>query len=91
MPTAGSPATGSSTTGLSTAAAAVAPAAGRRAEAAERARDVDPAVLKEIVRAGFARHFAPTAVGGTAGSFTELVEAVEVIAGSARPVPGAPR
>ncbi|WP_069764409.1 hydrolase [Streptomyces sp. LUP47B] len=81
MPTAGSPAIGSSTTGLSTAAAAVALAAGRRAEAAERARDVDPAVLKEIVRAGFARHFAPAAVGGTAGSFTELVEAVEEIAG----------
>ncbi|MDH6584258.1 alkylation response protein AidB-like acyl-CoA dehydrogenase [Streptomyces sp. SAI-133] len=96
MPTAGSstavaatlPATGATTgdaavvsAGLPTAAAALAPFAGRRAEAAERARDVEPAVLAEIVRAGFARHFVPAAVGGTAGSFTDLVEAVEVIAG----------
>ncbi|WUH94328.1 hydrolase [Streptomyces sp. NBC_00433] len=68
------------TAGLFTAAAALAPAAGRRAEAAERVREVDAAVMGEIVRAGFARHFAPAAVGGAAGTFTELVDAVEVIA-----------
>ncbi|MEW1779830.1 hydrolase [Streptomyces sp. NPDC086777] len=68
------------TAGLYTAATAIAATAGRRAEAAERARELDPAVLAEIVRAGFARHFAPAAVGGTAGTFTELVEAVQVIA-----------
>ncbi|HYT25417.1 MAG TPA: hydrolase [Actinomycetota bacterium] len=68
-------------TGLSAAAAGIAVAAGRRAEAAERRREVDPAVMAAVVEAGFARHFAPAALGGREGSFAELVDAVGVVAG----------
>jgi two-component flavin-dependent monooxygenase/oxygenase LndZ5 len=69
-----------SSAGLTAAAAGIALYAGRRAEAAERSREVDPAVMAAIVQAGFARHFVPAVHGGHEGTFAELVEAVQVIA-----------
>lgn len=68
------------TIGLSTAAAEVADLAAGCADDAERRREVDPAVMSALVQAGFARHFAPIAVGGLEGGFGELVDAVGVIA-----------
>lgn len=71
---------GLSTTGLPAAAAEVAAVAGRRADTAERGRQIDPEVMAAVVEAGFARHFAPAERGGREGSFSDLVGAVAVIA-----------
>jgi alkylation response protein AidB-like acyl-CoA dehydrogenase len=69
-----------SNAGLTIAATEVAAVASGQADAAERRREVDPAVMAAVVEAGFARHFAPVEFGGREGSFAELIGAVGVIA-----------
>lgn len=56
--------------------AAVAAAASFISEAQRR---LDADVMKSVVDAGFARHFVPSRVGGTQGTFTELTRAVAVV------------
>ncbi|MFE5245401.1 MULTISPECIES: hydrolase [unclassified Streptomyces] len=46
------------------------------ARTAEEARRLDPDVVKLLLAAGFARHFAPRAFGGTEGTFADLTDAV---------------
>lgn len=53
--------------------------AAERATAADEARSLDPAVIKAIVHAGFARYFTPARWGGNAGTFTELTAAVAAV------------
>ncbi|MFJ8360470.1 hydrolase [Streptomyces sp. NPDC093984] len=69
-------------TGLLSAAKDVATAAERSAAAAEADRRLDTEVVKEVVAAGFARHFVPRDAGGNAGTFTELSEAVVTVGAS---------
>lgn len=64
---------------LSSAAADVAAIAARCAAEAEARRQIDPEVARALVDAGFARHFAPTSVGGDAGTFTELAAALVTV------------
>ena len=56
---------------------AVAAAAATAISEAQRRLDAD--VMKSVVDAGFARHFVPSRVGGTEGTFTELTRAVTVV------------
>jgi alkylation response protein AidB-like acyl-CoA dehydrogenase len=53
--------------------------AAERAPAADQARSLDPAVVRAIVDAGFARHFTPERWGGNAGTFAELIAAVAAV------------
>ncbi|MFF5037378.1 acyl-CoA dehydrogenase family protein [Nocardia salmonicida] len=57
----------------------VAELAADKAELAEAARTLDPAVISAVVDAGFARHFAPPEFGGAGGSFTALARAAAAI------------
>ncbi|MEU9164267.1 hydrolase [Streptomyces sp. NPDC048424] len=59
--------------------AAVSVLAAGRATAAESARSLDPDVVRELVGAGFARHFVPVAHGGRGGGFTAVTDAVATI------------
>ncbi len=45
----------------------------------ETSRRLDADVMKAVVEAGFARHFVPSRVGGTEGTFTELTRAVAIV------------
>ncbi|GLZ00716.1 acyl-CoA dehydrogenase family protein [Actinoplanes sp. NBRC 103695] len=47
--------------------------------AAEERRTLDSAVVADLRRAGFARHFAPASLGGDEGSFAELVRGVATL------------
>ncbi|MFF9345217.1 acyl-CoA dehydrogenase family protein [Streptomyces sp. NPDC014773] len=51
-------------------------AAERGADFADRAGRLAPEVVSALVRAGFGRHFVPSAHGGSAGGFAPLVAAV---------------
>ncbi|MER7013283.1 acyl-CoA dehydrogenase family protein [Saccharopolyspora sp. NPDC000359] len=62
--------------GLLSAASVVSKVAGAHAAEADAARGPVEAVVDAVVEAGFARHMVPTALGGTAGGFGELVPAV---------------
>ncbi|SDD12282.1 acyl-CoA dehydrogenase family protein [Actinokineospora iranica] len=68
-----------SPTPLVSAARDVAVAAAEAAPAAERARRLDPDVVKAVVAAGFARHFVPVECGGSLGSFLDLTRAVSAL------------
>ncbi|MBB5122706.1 hydrolase [Streptomyces eurocidicus] len=57
----------------------VARLAARHAAAADRERRLRPDVVRAVVDAGFARHFVPRRWGGTAGTFTELADAVTAV------------
>jgi two-component flavin-dependent monooxygenase len=50
--------------------------AGKHAANADAARQLPGEVVDAIVAAGFARYFVPTAWGGSAGTFTELIRPV---------------
>jgi alkylation response protein AidB-like acyl-CoA dehydrogenase len=54
----------------------VAVLAGDRADHADETFRLDPVVVKAVLAAGFARHFVPSAYGGTAGTFSELSRAL---------------
>ncbi|MFF3911421.1 hydrolase [Streptomyces sp. NPDC001848] len=66
-------------TGLARAARRAAEAAARHAGAADVGRRLDPAVVAELMAAGFARHFVPAVWGGREGSFSELLAAVATV------------
>lgn len=53
--------------------------AAKNAADAETNRKLDPDVVDAVLKAGFARHFVPTRVGGRAATFTELIEPVAVL------------
>ncbi|MFE0043898.1 acyl-CoA dehydrogenase family protein [Streptomyces albireticuli] len=53
--------------------------AAHHAADADRERRLRPEVVRAVVDAGFARHFVPRRRGGTAGTFTELVDAVTAV------------
>ncbi|WP_406289124.1 acyl-CoA dehydrogenase family protein [Embleya sp. NBC_00896] len=57
----------------------VARTAARHAVDADRERRLRPDVVREVVDAGFARHFVPTRYGGAAAGFTELLDAVATV------------
>ncbi|MGW1915398.1 acyl-CoA dehydrogenase family protein [Streptomyces sp. NPDC002076] len=57
----------------------IAELASRRAEKAEAARTPDLDVINALVAAGAARHFVPTSLGGSGGTFAELKQAAVVI------------
>lgn len=58
----------------------VAALAAGHAERAEQERRLDPAVMRAVVAAGFARHFVPVQHGGRAGTFAELAAGVTTVA-----------
>ncbi|MFF3333565.1 acyl-CoA dehydrogenase family protein [Streptomyces sp. NPDC002888] len=64
---------------LRSAAEEVAVLAGEHAARAEETRRLDPDVVKAVLAAGFARHFVPVAYGGTAGTFSELGQALVTV------------
>ncbi|MFF6790336.1 acyl-CoA dehydrogenase family protein [Streptomyces filamentosus] len=49
------------------------------AEHAERTRSLHPDTARALTGAGFARHFVPRRLGGSGGSFTELVHATALV------------
>ncbi|MGW2651122.1 acyl-CoA dehydrogenase family protein [Streptomyces sp. NPDC001393] len=57
----------------------IAELAGERAEKAEAARTPDLDVVDALVAAGAARHFVPTSLGGSGGTFTQLKQAAVTI------------
>ena len=57
----------------------VAAVAAAAAALGETHRRLDPAVAQSVVDVGFARHFVPSRVGGTEGTFTELMRAVAAV------------
>ncbi|MDQ3403039.1 MAG: hydrolase [Actinomycetota bacterium] len=61
-------------------AADLAEVAAAHAEAADTHRGLSPEVVKELVAAGFVRHFVPVRWGGAAGTVTELLSAVSTVA-----------
>lgn len=66
-------------TGLTAAACGVADVALKHAQEMATTRRLDRRVVDEVVGAGFARHFVPSAWGGAAGTFAELLEADTVV------------
>ncbi|GAB3497675.1 actinorhodin polyketide dimerase ActVA [Amycolatopsis cihanbeyliensis] len=56
-------------------------AASADAAEGESRRRLTPEVAEALLRAGFARHFVPSARGGTAGGFTELADALDAVGG----------
>lgn len=66
--------------GVAVTAADVAEVAAGHAAQMEVDRRLDPSVVAAVVAAGFARHFVPTAWGGSGGTFTELLDAVGTVA-----------
>ncbi|GHC70323.1 acyl-CoA dehydrogenase family protein [Streptomyces cinnamoneus] len=65
---------------LAVAAEQVAALAGRDAAAVEEGRRLTPELAAEIGESGFARHFVPRRWGGSAGTFTALLESAVQIA-----------
>ncbi|WP_433859337.1 hydrolase [Streptomyces kronopolitis] len=64
---------------LSMAARRVAEVASKLRVDMEHERRLSPDVVKAVAEAGFMRHFVPTAFGGHAGTFGELLSAITVI------------
>ncbi|BCK71622.1 hypothetical protein Srufu_055750 [Streptomyces libani subsp. rufus] len=64
---------------LPAAAEAVAELASGLAAQMEHERRLSPDVVKALTGAGFLRHFVPTAFGGNAGTFRELMRAVSTL------------
>lgn len=56
--------------------------AARFADRHEQEGTLAPEVVEALVAAGFARHFVPAAYGGRAGTFTDMLHAVEAVAES---------
>ncbi|MEV5437261.1 acyl-CoA dehydrogenase family protein [Streptomyces sp. NPDC052682] len=69
-----------SRTGLLDRARQVAGTAAQYAADADTSRELAPAVVDGLVKAGFARHFVPARFGGSQGTTTELLEAVAALA-----------
>lgn len=67
-------------TGLVERSAELADLARRRTQDAEEQRRLTPDVAAQLLRAGFARHFAPAARGGADGTFEELTAAIATVA-----------
>ena len=65
--------------GLARAAPDVAALAARYADDADATGELHPDVVAAILEAGFARHFVPRYLGGSAGTFGELSGAVAVL------------
>lgn len=55
---------------------ALAALAAESAPRSEERRELEPDVVKLLLRTGFARHFVPRELGGSEGTFAELTEAV---------------
>ena len=66
-------------TSLSTATQQITAVAARCANDAETNRRLDPDVVTAVLDAGYARHFVPTAHGGSAGTFLELTRSVAAL------------
>jgi two-component flavin-dependent monooxygenase len=58
----------------------IAEVAAKHVDAAEANRRLHAEVIDAVLEGGFARHFVPSRYGGRAGTFTELLGSVEVLA-----------